>query len=195
MAQNQLLSVFSQFVPANTGTAGQVLTSGGSGANTYWSTVSGGGGFTNGQSISVANLVITGSLTANSSNGTTGQVLTSNSTGVYWATAASAVTAVRQQYTGDGTTTSFTVSGGYTANSISVFLNGVMLRNGTEITVTSGTSVVFANAPPSGALIDVIGTLTAGGSGGGSASINTIDGGTSTTVFDTVDTIIEGGGA
>ena len=70
-----------------------------------------------------------------------------------------ALTAVRQAFTGDGTTTSFSVAGGYTPNSISVFLNGVMLRNGTEVTVTSGSTVVFATAPPSGALIDVIGTV------------------------------------
>lgn len=43
---------------ANVGSAGQVLTSGGSGANVYWSTVSGGGGgsFTNGASVAVSNL-------------------------------------------------------------------------------------------------------------------------------------------
>jgi hypothetical protein len=65
------------------GTAGQILTS--NGTATYWSTVSGGGGFTNGQSISVNNFVITGAFTANSSNGTSGQVLTSNGTATYWA--------------------------------------------------------------------------------------------------------------
>ena len=70
-----------------------------------------------------------------------------------------ALTSVRQQFTGDGSTTTFAVAGGYTPNAVSVFLNGVMLRNGTEVTVTSGASVVFATAPPSGTLIDVIGTV------------------------------------
>jgi hypothetical protein len=69
------------------------------------------------------------------------------------------LTAVRQQFTGDGSTTSFSVAGGYTANAISVFVNGVLLRNGTEVTVTNGSTVVFAIAPLSGALIDVIGTV------------------------------------
>lgn len=46
----------------------------------------GGGGFTNGQSISVANLVVTGSFTANGSIGTAGQVLASNGTSLYWKT-------------------------------------------------------------------------------------------------------------
>jgi len=80
-------------------------------------------------------------------------------------TTASAPSIVRQQFTGDGTTTSFAVSGGYTANNISVFLNGVLLRNGTEVTVTSGTAVVFVTAPPSGALIDVVGSLATAGGG------------------------------
>ena len=69
------------------------------------------------------------------------------------------LTAVRQQFTGDGSTTSFAVAGGYTPNAISVFVNGVLLRNGTEVTVTNGSTVVFAIAPLSGALIDVIGTV------------------------------------
>ena len=70
-----------------------------------------------------------------------------------------ALTAVRQQFTGDGTTTVFPIAGGYTPNAISVFVNGVLLRNGTEVTVTSGSTIVFAIAPLSGALIDVIGTV------------------------------------
>lgn len=139
------------------GTAGQTLTS--NGTTVYWSSPS--VSFANGQSISVTNLTITGGLTANSSTGAAGQILTSNGSVSYWANSgAAASTAVRQSYTGDGTTTSFTVSGGYTAGQVSVFLNGVMLRNGSEVTVSSGTAVVFGSAPPSGALIDVIGSLT-----------------------------------
>jgi hypothetical protein len=141
------------------GTAGQMLTS--NGTTVYWSTVSSGGTFTNGQSISVTNLTVTGSVTANSTTGTAGQILTSNGSASYWAnSSAAAATAVRQSFTGDGTTTSFTITGGYTASQVSVFLNGVMLRNGSEVTVSSGTAVVFGSAPPIGALIDVIGSLS-----------------------------------
>ena len=71
------------------GSAGQVLTS--NGTTLYWSTTTG-GGFSNGQSISVNNFVITGTFTANNSNGTSGQVLTSNGTGVYWATSSGGAT-------------------------------------------------------------------------------------------------------
>lgn len=57
-------------------------------ANGSWVqvTAGGGGGFPNGDSISVNNFVITGTFTANSSNGSAGQVLTTNGTGVYWST-------------------------------------------------------------------------------------------------------------
>jgi hypothetical protein len=68
------------------GTNGQVLTSNGS--MVYWGDVSansGGGSFTNGQSISVNDFEITGSFTANSSTGSAGQILSSNGSGVYWA--------------------------------------------------------------------------------------------------------------
>lgn len=44
-----------------------------------------GGGFSNGNSISVNNFVITGSFTANGAVGTNGQVLTSNGSKSYWA--------------------------------------------------------------------------------------------------------------
>jgi len=69
------------------------------------------------------------------------------------------ITSVRQQFTGDGSTTSFSVAGGYTANSVDVYVNGIKVRNGTDVTVTSGASVVFAVAPPNGSLIDVVGSI------------------------------------
>ena len=86
-------------------------------------------------------------------NGYTGSIGYSGSSG------SASLTAVRQQFTGDGSTTTFAVAGGYTPNAISVFVNGVLLRNGTEVTVTNGSTIVFAIAPLSGALIDVIGTV------------------------------------
>jgi hypothetical protein len=68
-------------------------------------------------------------------------------------------TAVRQQFTGDGTTTVFAVSGGYTTGAISVFYNGTLMRNGSDVTVTNGSTIIFAIAPLNGGLIDVIGTI------------------------------------
>jgi hypothetical protein len=163
------------------GTVGQVLTSNGAG-NVYWTGSSGGwtGGtmantvtFSNvvtftANVITSANLYVNSAIFLNGSNGQAGQVLTSNGTGnAYWSTVTSGggSTPVRQQYTGDGTTTIFTVTGGYASGSISVFINGVMLRNGTDVTVTNGSTFTLASAAPNGSLIDVIGTATYTSSG------------------------------
>ena len=108
-----------------------------------------------------SNVVIgtTAGISANGSYGTANQVLTSNGTSVYWSTVSSGGsggTTSQQQYTGDGTTTVFTFTGGYTANKLQVYLNGVLLRNGTEVTVTSGSTFTITPAPVSGDLIDAI---------------------------------------
>ena len=71
-----------------------------------------------------------------------------------------ALTSVRQQFTGDGSTTQYNIAGGYTPNSISVFVNGVLARNGSDVTVTSGSYITFTGiTPPAGSLIDVVGTV------------------------------------
>ena len=136
------------------GTNGQVLTS--NGTSMYWSSA----GFTNGQSISVNNFIVTGAFTANSSNGSAGQVLSSNGTGVYWATAPTA-TSVRQTFTANATVnTTFTVTGGYTVGFVDVYKNGIKLINGTDVTVSSGSTVVLAAPAISGEIVDVVGALT-----------------------------------
>jgi len=65
------------------GTAGQFLTTDGSGS-LYWKTQNSASSFTNGQSISVNNFVVSGALTANGSNGEPGEVLTSDGSVAYW---------------------------------------------------------------------------------------------------------------
>ena len=99
-------------------------------------------------------------IVANGTVGTSGQVLTTNGTGVYWSTASGGSgggIVSQQQYTGDGSTTSFTFTGGYTSNTLAVYLNGVLLRNGTEANVQSGSTFTISPAPANGALIDAIG--------------------------------------
>jgi len=39
-------------------------------------------------------------------------------------------------------------------------VNGVKVRNGTDVTVTNGSTFTFTVAPPNGALIDVVGSAT-----------------------------------
>lgn len=71
------VSIYGALLANNSaGTVGQVLASDASG-NVFWQT-------TNGQSISVNDLVITGKLFANNFNGEKGLVLTSNGSGTYW---------------------------------------------------------------------------------------------------------------
>jgi hypothetical protein len=106
--------------------------------------------FTN--TITFSNTITVANISANGSTGTAGQILASDGTNAYWQT----ITPVRQSYTGDGSTTSFAVSGGYTANQLDVYLNGVKATS-SEATVSSGTTVVFAAAPPNNAIIAVVG--------------------------------------
>jgi hypothetical protein len=81
-----------------------------------------------------------------------------------WVNAGSSVngTSERFKYTISGTPT--TVSGNddnsnslsYDAGFIDVFLNGIKMVNGTDVTVTSGNSVVFASALTNGDVVDII---------------------------------------
>lgn len=52
--------------------------------------------------------------------------------------------------------TTFTTSATYTSGKIEVFVNGVKVRNGSDVTVTSGTSVVMASGLPAGTLVDLV---------------------------------------
>lgn len=58
-------------------------------------------------------------------------------------------------FTATASQTTFTTSATYTANRISVYKNGAKQRNGSDVTVSNGTSVVFAVACTAGDLIDV----------------------------------------
>lgn len=75
-----------------------------------------------------------------------------------WKDAGSAVngTARRQSFTATAGQTSFTVTDGYDANFADVYLNGVKLVNGVDVTVTSGTAVVLASGASAGDSVDVI---------------------------------------
>lgn len=93
---------------------------------------------------------------------TTGQTFTSgNFTWVYngsaWASSYQSSGSVRQTFTATAGQTSFTVAGGYLANLVDVYQNGVKLVNGTDVTVTSGTAVVLASGATAGDIVEVIG--------------------------------------
>ena len=128
------------------GTASQVLTT--NGTSVYWSTSSGGGGsvnvaaqytWTNTQTFTnvvthSANVVLSAGITANNSGGLNTQVLMSNgSGGTFCGYAQPTGYAVRQEYTANGSQNTFTVTGGYSANNLDVYLNGVKLLNTVEV--------------------------------------------------------------
>ncbi len=81
-----------------------------------------------------------------------------------WAAAGSTVNGTSQRFTYTISGTPTTVSGsdnsgntlGYDAGFIDVYLNGVKMVNGTDVTVTSGNSVVFASALANGDVVDIV---------------------------------------
>ena len=82
-----------------------------------------------------------------------------------WSAAGSTIngTSARFNYTATAGQTTFTGSdnGGntlaYDAGFVDVYLNGVKLLNGTDVTVTSGTSVVLASGATANDVIDIVG--------------------------------------
>jgi hypothetical protein len=63
---------------------------------------------------------------------------------------------IYQSFTATASQTTFTPTTAYTASKISVYANGVKMVNGADVTVTSGTSVVFATGVASGTRVDLV---------------------------------------
>lgn len=59
-------------------------------------------------------------------------------------------------FTATASQTTFTSSNTYTSGKIEVYCNGIKMINGTDVTVTSGTSVVFATGLTVGDLVDLV---------------------------------------
>jgi hypothetical protein len=59
-------------------------------------------------------------------------------------------------FTATASQTTFTTSTTYTSGKIEVYVNGCKMRNATDVTVTSGTSVVFASGLAVGSLVDLV---------------------------------------
>jgi len=72
--------------------------------------------------------------------------------GTEWKPVAYAAALIKASFTGDGSTTEFTVEGGYEPNMGMVFLNGVNVTN--EVDLTSGTVIKFKEAPADGDIIE-----------------------------------------
>lgn len=63
---------------------------------------------------------------------------------------------IYNSFTATAAQTTFTTTNTYTSEKIEVFVNGVKLVNGTDVTVTSGTSVVMAAGLPVGTRVDLV---------------------------------------
>ena len=92
---------------------------------------------------------------ATTSAGTTGLFLQkTGATTMDWAAVPAPSISNASTFTGDNTTTTFTIVTGHTVHSILVVMNGLVLRPTTDYTV-SGTNLTFTSAPGTGDEIDV----------------------------------------
>jgi hypothetical protein len=78
------------------------------------------------------------------------------------------LSALYRTYTGDASTTGFTVTSGATANTVFVAENGILQRPTTDYTI-AGTTLTFATAPATGVDIQIRELSGGGGAGGSSA--------------------------
>jgi len=155
------------------GSSGQVLTSSGGGAPT-WTTPSPGGvtSIIAGTNITISPLGGTGNVTINSTGGGGGSYS-------------------RSYGTGDSSTTVFTVPTYVLGNnSLLVYQDGILAKPTVDYTETSTTSITFATAPPTGAILSfvVASTSAVGGIAGGSAGEVLFQTGSGTTSFTAVGT-------
>lgn len=157
----------------STGSNGQVLLSNGTGI--YWGvdsintaaqfTFSNTITFSNVVTFSTANAIIlpVGN-TASRPPASNGVIRYNTNTGLVEVVAGSTYTglmagysSIREQFTASNNQTTFTVTGGYLPGHIDVYYNGVKLRSGPEVDISSGTTFVLAAGAANSALIEVVG--------------------------------------
>ena len=90
-------------------------------------------------------------------NGTTYDLSADRSWTIEGGGGTSASTRTVQKYTADGSSATYTVTGGYTVGMVDVYVNGIKLDNasGSEFTATNGTTVVLVSTPASGDIVEV----------------------------------------
>ena len=106
-------------------------------------------------SAKIADDQVTEPKLATTSAGTTGLFLQkTGATTMDWAAVPAPSISNASTFTGDNSTTTFTIVTGHTVHSILVVMNGLVLRPTTDYTVT-GTTLTFTSAPGTGDEIDV----------------------------------------
>jgi len=108
---------------------------------------------------------LNGTVSAASTTGTNGQVLSSTGVGVTWTTLPTARTTTTITATEDQTSFPFNYNVGF----LDVFYNGVKLAD-TEFTASNGTHVVLNDVAYAGDVVELISYATAASGGGGGAS-------------------------
>jgi hypothetical protein len=105
-----------------------------------------------------SNAIFQGPVSFGNSYGNTGQFLTSNGSALYWSIPGTTadIPHINISANGNGSRTSFSITGGYTADNLDVYVNGVRMTDA-EANVASGSTVEFATAPVNGAAINFIG--------------------------------------
>ena len=119
------------------------------------------------------NPVVTGTLTANGSVGTSGYYLRTSGAGIYWSPVATStittVNATSQIFSGTGSQTNFSLSAAVSQQkNVIITVNGLLQIPVTHYTI-SGSTLSFTSAPYSGAAIEarnLEGVVISGGSGG-----------------------------
>ena len=140
----------------------------------------------------------TGAVTINESytfpttDGSSGQALVTNGSGVVsWSDIASA-NLTRGSFEVTSTQSTFTVSGGYTLNTLSVYYNGVKLLLGTDFTATNGTTFTLTNASVSGDIVEYW-ALNSASSAVGNTSTGSVSVTSNQTIFNVTNGYTVGG--
>lgn len=87
---------------------------------------------------------------------TASTALTWNGSNFIWAAAGGGGNTVYDSFVATASQTTFTTSTTYTSGKISVYANGIRMVNGSDVTVTGGTSVVFATGLAAGTTVDLV---------------------------------------
>ena len=87
---------------------------------------------------------------------TASTALTWSGSAFTWAAAGGGGNTIYDSFTATASQTTFTTSTTYTSGKISVYANGVRMVNASDVTVSSGTQVVFAIGLASGTRVDLV---------------------------------------
>lgn len=106
----------------------------------------------------IEDIEILGRLKVGNSFGNSGLYLATNGSSVYWSNPSQTIDIphINQSEISNGVKTEYAITGGYEANNLSVYVNGVRLTSA-EANISSGSNVSFAIAPSNGAIIDFFG--------------------------------------